>query len=418
SGRVSIYLSGAAIAGLAESTVSLVIVAKVNSTWVSGDIVNVARIYYQRDKEVIPNPNTSTPDESTDVTVPYRPVRYTLTYNANSGVNAPIDPNSPYIRGTQVVVLGQGGMYRTGYNFVGWATSSTGPAVYGAGSRFNINSNTTLYAVWALIPITPPTPTTYTVSYLPGAYGTFAPQVTTGLAFGAATPAAPAVTGQDGWEFIGWAPAVQPTVTGSISYIAQWAETEPDTHIVIFLDWNDVVLKVEEVPDGQAATPPEDPSREGYEFVGWDQDFTNVTSDMTIRAVYELIDEPTIVPLTPGDRAWALLNLILAVIGVVLAIATLISYFSKRKETEEDEESNVQTTSRKRFALRIFNAILAVTAVILFLLTEDMTQPMIFVDWWTIFHIIIFILQAIATVLVRNKKEDEEELQKPDSLAV
>ena len=56
---------------------------------------------------------------------------------------------------------------------------------------------------------------------------------------------------------------------------------------VTFVDWNDEVLKEEEVVYAQDATAPEAPTREGYDFTGWNGTYTNVTSDVTVKAEYK-----------------------------------------------------------------------------------------------------------------------------------
>ncbi|HHU55763.1 MAG TPA: hypothetical protein GXZ48_03645 [Acholeplasmataceae bacterium] len=57
---------------------------------------------------------------------------------------------------------------------------------------------------------------------------------------------------------------------------------------VQFLDYDDSVLKTEEVEYGNDANAPETPEREGYTFVGWSKSFTNVMSDVTVKALYKI----------------------------------------------------------------------------------------------------------------------------------
>lgn len=67
------------------------------------------------------------------------------------------------------------------------------------------------------------------------------------------------------------------------------------TYTVTFIDWDGTVLKTETVAHSREATAPENPVRIGYELVGWDADFSNVTEDLTVTAIYEYV--------FPGARA-------------------------------------------------------------------------------------------------------------------
>ena len=57
-------------------------------------------------------------------------------------------------------------------------------------------------------------------------------------------------------------------------------------HSVTFVDYDGTVLSAQSVAHGSAAAEPTAPEREGYAFIGWDKDFSNVTEDMTVTAQY------------------------------------------------------------------------------------------------------------------------------------
>ena len=61
-----------------------------------------------------------------------------------------------------------------------------------------------------------------------------------------------------------------------------------EVYKVTFLGFNDTELKVENVEYGKNATAPDAPEVEGYTFTGWDKEFDNVTSDLTVKAKYEI----------------------------------------------------------------------------------------------------------------------------------
>lgn len=60
-----------------------------------------------------------------------------------------------------------------------------------------------------------------------------------------------------------------------------------NSYTVTFMDGK-TVLKTEKVQHGSAATAPEVPEKDGKTFKGWDKDFSKVTSDLTINAVYDV----------------------------------------------------------------------------------------------------------------------------------
>lgn len=86
-----------------------------------------------------------------------------------------------------------------------------------------------------------------------------------------------------GWHFVGWDTDFS-CITEDLTVTALY---EINVYDVLFLDWDGVILGVEEVEHGAAATVPAEPEREGWIFAGWDVDFSCVTADLTVTAVYE-----------------------------------------------------------------------------------------------------------------------------------
>ena len=68
-----------------------------------------------------------------------------------------------------------------------------------------------------------------------------------------------------------------------ISAISALAE---QTYTVTFKDWDGTVLKQQTVKRGESATAPSQPTRDGFQFSGWDGSFSNVTADVDIVATY------------------------------------------------------------------------------------------------------------------------------------
>lgn len=59
-------------------------------------------------------------------------------------------------------------------------------------------------------------------------------------------------------------------------------------YTVTFMDGEKVLATFTNVPHGSAVTAPEVPKKDGKTFSKWDKDFKNITSDLTINAVYDV----------------------------------------------------------------------------------------------------------------------------------
>ncbi len=120
-------------------------------------------------------------------------------------------------------------------------------------------------------------------------------------------------------------------------------------------------------------------------------------------------------PVPQAGPAWALINLILSILTVLASLFLLVGYFGKKEEEAEDENgnaildaegNNVMNEIKKRGGWRLVSLVPAILSVIAFLLTENMRNPMILVDRWTLLMVIIAVVQVLVMLLSKKKTED------------
>ena len=100
-----------------------------------------------------------------------------------------------------------------------------------------------------------------------------------------------------GEDFTGWytnkeldgAPVneIKANSTGNLIFYTNYNLEKEVFYFVVFKDYDNKVLKEESVKENESATAPSAPTREGYEFIGWSEDFSNVTNDLTVVALYK-----------------------------------------------------------------------------------------------------------------------------------
>jgi uncharacterized repeat protein (TIGR02543 family) len=168
---------------------------------------------------------------------------------------------------------------RTGYTFTGWDKEST-----------NIQANTTITAKYSK--------NSYKLT-LDGNGGTLAgkdtreQQLAYGDSFDQILSEGAAEASQKYYTFAGWytdktggskyAGSGNTMSASNVTVYAHWTRTSNE---VIYKDWDETILKRQEVAIGGNATPPADPSRTGYTFTGWDKESTNIQANTTITAQY------------------------------------------------------------------------------------------------------------------------------------
>ena len=130
-------------------------------------------------------------------------------------------------------------------------------------------------------------------------------------------------------------------------------------------------------------------------------------------------------PKARPEKFWALINLICAIVTVLFGLLLLISKRHKNKDDEEDETKDQTTTNedeekeqeKKRGAFtRVLAVLIAILSVVFFLVTEDMRLRWTWTDQWTIWMVVIGLVQIVVFFVGRKWKnvdddEDEEEAQ-------
>ena len=128
-------------------------------------------------------------------------------------------------------------------------------------------------------------------------------------------------------------------------------------------------------------------------------------------------------PLTAphGERTWALLNIILAGAGLILALVQISRFLIKRKRENEESEkekyigysSDVPGDDAKKDKCQGKSAItvlslLSLTAVVLTIFTQDERGTMGLMDFWTSVHAALLIGEIFAVKVLNKANTDDK----------
>ena len=126
---------------------------------------------------------------------------------------------------------------------------------------------------------------------------------------------------------------------------------------------------------------------------------------------------------------WALINLICAIVTVLFGLLLLISKRHKDEDdeeeddetkqqatTNEDEEQEQEQEKKRGLFTRVLAVLIAIVSVVFFLVTEDMSLAWTWTDQWTIWMVVIGLVQIVVFFVGRKWKnvdndDDDEEAQ-------
>ena len=132
-------------------------------------------------------------------------------------------------------------------------------------------------------------------------------------------------------------------------------------------------------------------------------------------------------PKATQEYYWALINLICAIVTVLFGLLLLISKRHKDEDDEEeDDETKQQATTnedeeqeqekKRGLFTRVLAVLIAIASVVFFLVTEDMSLAWTWTDQWTIWMVVIGLVQIVVFFVGRKWKnvdndDDDEEAQ-------
>jgi uncharacterized repeat protein (TIGR02543 family) len=90
-----------------------------------------------------------------------------------------------------------------------------------------------------------------------------------------------------GYTFTGWDTDVD-SIVQYLTVTAQYTQNTVTNYTIVFKDYDGTVLSTQTVAENSSANPPPTPTRTGYTFTGWDTNFSNVTSNLTVTAQYSI----------------------------------------------------------------------------------------------------------------------------------
>ena len=103
----------------------------------------------------------------------------------------------------------------------------------------------------------------------------------------ASTPDSPY---REGYKFTGWDKEYY-NITSNLTIYAKYTKLEEPKkekakYTITFKDYDGRTISSQVVEKNSSASTPDSPYREGYQFTGWDKEYYNVTSNLTIYAKY------------------------------------------------------------------------------------------------------------------------------------
>ena len=119
------------------------------------------------------------------------------------------------------------------------------------------------------------------------------------------------------------------------------SKDDPEFYTVTFVDHDGTTLKEESVEEEKSATAPAVPSRDYYIFDKWDKDFSKITQDLTVTALYKVNTEKPTISFGKQPTAYSISA------GETLTLPVPVATDNAGKDISEDVQIVCQSTQIK-----------------------------------------------------------------------
>ncbi len=221
-------------------------------------------------------------------TATWTPTIYNIVYTMDGGTATPANPTT-YTIETETFTLTN--PTKTGYTFKGWKLNGEGDAMMEVSIAKGSTGNKAYTATWQI--------NQYTITFNSNG-GSDVDAITQDYDSSITAPEEPT---REGYTFSGWLPAVPATMPAEhMTCVAQWTVNQ---YTITFNTNGGSIVDAITQDYSSTITAPADPTREGYEFAGWDKAIptTMPAENVTITANWTPITYTIVYHLDGGTVA-------------------------------------------------------------------------------------------------------------------
>jgi uncharacterized repeat protein (TIGR02543 family) len=111
------------------------------------------------------------------------------------------------------------------------------------------------------------------------------------------------------------------------------------------------------------------------------------------------------------DVSWSLINLLLSILTSLITLTLLTKWLMSKKRNNDAVDSKPRTAHSK-LKTTLLSIIPAVAAIVLFILTQNINNPMVMVDTWTSWMAAIAAIQIVIALRALKKGKDQSDESK------